>query len=457
VKQPYGNQGWATPEERRKFGRTRRKLAHRTELSHWSAKRRAHDPLALIRESMRGRLPQLVKLKYERMMASPFGYFRGAVPVMAADLAQLPHTGIITQICGDAHVQNLGAYASPDGRMIFDIDDFDETTRGPFEWDGRRMAASLVLAGREAGSKAGECKDAVRACMAQYRKSIRMFSEMAAIDVARYQVHRLQRIEPVSQALLKAARSTPQRTAEALTVDSKPHGHRIFREEKPLLVREHGTRAREITAALLRYRDSLQPEVQHLFDQYRVLDVAFKVVGTGSVGLRCYAIYLEGNGERDPLFLQMKEERPSAYAKYLPGHSAQRIKNEGQRVMEGQEAMQMDSDLMLGFTSMSGRDYLVRQLNDHKGPIDVRELAGGALVAYAMLCGELLARGHCRSGDACVLAGYMGSSAKMDEAIVGFADAYADQTEKDWKQLCKARPVAAVMARTARSENQDPG
>lgn len=448
MKQPYENRGWATPEERREFGRTRRKLAHRTELAHWSAKRRAHDPLALIRESMRGRLPQLVKLKYERMTASPFGFFRGAVPVMAADLAQLPHTGIITQICGDAHVLNLGAYASPDGRMIFDIDDFDETTRAPFEWDGRRMAASLVLAGREAGSKTGEYKGAVRAFMAQYRKSIRMFSEMAAVDVARFQVHRLQRIEPVSKALLRAERTTPQRTAEALTIESKVHGHRVFREEKPLLVREHGTKAREVAAALLRYRESLQPEVRHLFDHYRVLDVAFKVVGTGSVGLRCYAIYLEGNGKRDPLFLQMKEERPSAYAKYLPEHSAKRTMNEGQRVMEGQEAMQMDSDLMLGFTSMAGRDYVVRQLRDHKGPIEVKELAGSALEAYATLCGELLARGHCRSGDACVLAGYMGTSEKMDEALVAFADAYADQTEKDWKQLCKARPAATGTAKS---------
>jgi uncharacterized protein (DUF2252 family) len=438
-----GKLGWATPEERREFGRTRRKLAHRTDLADWSAKRRAHDPLTLIRESMRGRLPQLVKLKYERMMASPLGFFRGAVPVMAADLAQLPHTGIICQICGDAHVQNLGAYASPDGRMLFDIDDFDETTRAPFEWDGRRMAASLVLAGREAGAKGAEYKDAVRVFMAQYRKSIRMFSEMAVIDVARYQVHRLQRIEPVSKALLKAERSTPQKSMEDLTVESKAHGHRVFREEKPVLVRVQGVKAREIAASLLRYRESLQPEVQHFLDQYRVLDVAFKVVGNGSVGLRCYAIYLEGNGERDPLFLQMKEERPSAYAPYLPATSGRRTTHEGQRVAEGQEAMQMDSDPMLGWTTMAGRDYLVRQLNDHKGPIELKDMAGSALEEYAKVCGELLARGHCRSGDACVLAGYMGTSAKVDEALVKFADAYADQTEKDWKELCKARPDPA--------------
>ena len=431
-------QGWATPADRREFGRTRRKLAHRTDLANWSAKKRAHDPLVLIRESMRGRLPPLVKLKYERMMASPFGYFRGAVAVMAADLAQLPHTGIITQICGDAHVQNLGAYASPDGRLLFDIDDFDETIRGPFEWDGRRMAASLVLAGRAAECKGGECRDAVREFMAQYRKSIQTFAEMPVIQMARFQVHRLQRIEPVSKALQKAERSTPERSTEELTVESKTHGHRIFREEKPLLSRMVGAKAREIASSLLRYRESLQPEVQYLLDQYRLLDVAFKVVGTGSVGLRCYALYLEGNGERDALFLQMKEERPSAYAEYLP-HGGGRRMHEGQRVAQGQEAMQMGSDPMLGWTSIAGRDYLVRQLNDHKGPIELADMSGVALEEYARVCGELLARGHCRSGDACVLAGYMGTSAKVDEALVEFAEAYADQTEKDWKQLCKAR------------------
>jgi uncharacterized protein (DUF2252 family) len=431
-------QGWATPAERRAFGRTRRKLAHRTDLANWSAKKRAHDPLVLMRESMRGRLPPLVTLKYERMMASPFGYFRGAVAVMAADLAQLPHTGIITQICGDAHVQNLGAYASPDGRLLFDIDDFDETIRGPFEWDGRRMAASLVLAGRAAGCKGGECREAVRVFMAQYRKSIQTFAEMPVIQMARFQVHRLQRIEPVSRALQKAERSTPERSAEELTVESKTHGHRIFREKKPLLTRMVGAKAREIASSLLRYRESLQPEVQYFLDQYRLLDVAFKVVGTGSVGLRCYALYLEGNGERDSLFLQMKEERPSAYAEYLP-HGGRRTMNEGQRVAEGQEAMQMGSDPMLGWTSIAGRDYLVRQLNDHKGPIELADMSGDALEEYARVCGELLARGHCRSGDACVLAGYMGTSAKVDEALVEFAEAYADQTEKDWKELCRAR------------------
>jgi uncharacterized protein (DUF2252 family) len=216
---------------------------------------------------------------------------------MAADLAQLPQTGIVSQLCGDAHVRNLGAFASPDGRLLFDINDFDETTRGPFEWDSRRLAASLVLAGREAGNKGGVNRDAVRTFVSRYAQSIRMFSRMPVLEVARYQVHRLQRVQPVSKALLQAERSTPQLTLEKLTTPSKAHGHRIFIEQPPLIVRMHGGKAREILASLSAYRETLLPERRHFLDQYRPLDVALKVVGTGSVGTRCYVIYMEGNDE----------------------------------------------------------------------------------------------------------------------------------------------------------------
>jgi uncharacterized protein (DUF2252 family) len=436
---------WPTPEERRAYGRSRRKQVHRMDLAKWSGKHRQHDPLKLLAASMKGRLPQLVALKYERMTASPFGYFRGAVPVMAADLAQLPHTGIVSQICGDAHVRNLGAYASPDGRLLFDINDFDETTRGPFEWDGRRLASSLVLAGREAGMKNGACRDAVRAFIASYRKSVSLFAAMPVLEVARYQVHRLQRIQPVSKALLQAERSTPANTLEQLTQPSEQQGHRIFKDNPPLLVRLTGSKARAILGGLAEYRASLLPERRHFLDQYRPLDVALKVVGTGSVGTRCYCIYLEGNGASDPLFLQLKEESASAYAAYLPaplpGAGAGGPQHNGQRVAEGQRAMQLQSDPMLGWTTIAGRDYVVRQLNDHKGSIDLEALAGGGLSEYAVVCGELLARGHCRSGDACALAGYLGNSSKLDDAMADFASAYADQTEADWAQLCKARGI----------------
>ena len=436
--------GWANPQERTAFGRSRRKQLHRVDLAKWSAKQRTHDPLKLLSASMKGRLPQLIALKYERMMQSPFGYFRGAVPVMAADLAQLPHTGILSQICGDAHVANLGAYASPDGRLLFDINDFDETTRGPFEWDGRRLAASLVLAARAAAMKKSAARDAVRTFAANYRKSVRMFAAMPVIDAARYQVHRLQRIQPISKALLQAERSTSLVTLEKLTLPSEAQGHRIFRDNPPVLVRMTGAKGRAIIAGLADYRASLLPERRHILDQYRALDVALKVVGTGSVGTRCYVIYLEGNGAADPLFLQLKEETASAYTAYLPAPVEGPAPHNGRRVAEGQRAMQLQSDPMLGYTTIAARDYVVRQLNDHKGSIDLATMSPAGLNEYAEVCGELLARGHCRSGDACALAGYLGNSDKLDEALADFAAAYADQTEKDWQQLCKARGAGQV-------------
>ena len=273
---------------------------------------------------MRGRLQPLIALKYERMLVSPFGFFRGAVPVMAADLALLPHTGIVNQICGDAHVRNLGAFAAPDGRLLFDINDFDETIRGPFEWDLKRLATSLVLAYRETSANRARMKKSaavVEKFVASYTKLIQTLARMPVIEVARYQVHRLQRISPVSNALLKAERATPLHTLDTLTVETKKG--RVFRDEPPVLRRLTPQQARPVLAAVKAYRDTLLPERQHFLAQYRPLDVAFKVVGTGSVGLRDYLVYLEGNGPRDPLFLQVKEQPGSAYLPYLPAaHTA---------------------------------------------------------------------------------------------------------------------------------------
>jgi uncharacterized protein (DUF2252 family) len=427
-----------SPQERRALGQARRKQVHRQDHARWDVKLRTHDPIALVEESMRGRVPSLVTLKYQRMLESPFGFFRGAVPVMAADLALLPHTGIVNQICGDAHVRNLGAFAAPDGRLVFDINDFDETIRGPFEWDLKRLATSLVLAARETCAKDTQAKDArsaVEAFIASYTKLIATLSRMPVIDVARYQVHRLQRISPVSKALMKAERATPLHTLDTLTVETKKG--RIFRDEPPLLKRLTPQQARPVLASLKIYRESLLPERQHFLSQYRPVDVAFKVVGTGSVGLRDYIVCCEGNGARDPLFLQIKEEPGSAYLPYLPAPPG--APHHGRRVAEGQRAMQFQSDPFLGWATIAGRDYLVRQLSDHKGSIEIEDLEGQGLIDYAEMCGELLARGHARSGDVCLLAGYLGSGQKFSTAILKFAEAYANQTEKDWQELKKAR------------------
>ena len=429
---------WATPEERRKLGQSRRKQVGRHQHCEHYPKSRPASALVLLERSMKGRVPSLIQLKYQLMAESPFAYFRGGAPVMAADLSVLPSAGILVQLCGDAHVRNLGAFAAPDGRLVFDINDFDETIRGPFEWDLKRMATSLVLAGRASGHKESACHSAVERCMQRYCAQMRAFSKMPHLEVGRFQVHRLGLVAPVHLALLKAERATPQHTLEQLTEpsSSKPGASRRFREVPPMLTRVTGAQAAAVLASLRPYREMLEPQRQHLLTFYRPVDVAFKVVGTGSVGLRDYCVYFEGNGPGDPLFLQIKEEPNSAYTPYLPDAHSDR--HNGKRVADGQRAMQLQSDPFLGWTHIGNRQYLVRQLNDHKGSIDLEDLTSDGLAAYAEVCGELLARGHGRSGDPLVLSGYLGSGEGFSEALARFGSCYADQTEKDWQDLRKS-------------------
>jgi uncharacterized protein (DUF2252 family) len=438
---------WATSEERIKLGQARRKQMGRQAHNALNIKARPRPALDLLARSMRGRVPALVKLKYELMADSPFGYFRGAVPVMAADLAALPDTGIVCQLCGDAHVRNVGAYAAPDGRLIFDINDFDETIRGPFEWDLKRMAASVSIAGRNSGHKDAAIRRAVEECILRYTAQMKTFSKMAHIEVGHFLVHRFSKVEPVHTALLKAERATPLHTMEQLTepVPAKSGGKaaasRRFKEIKPMLTRVSKSQADAVIGSLEPYRKMLEPQRQHLLSFYRPVDVAFKVVGTGSVGLRDYCIYFEGNGPADPLFLQVKEEPDSGYNAYLP--NAHPDHHNGKRVADGQRAMQLQSDPFLGWTHIGSRQYLVRQLNDHKGSIDLEDLAGGGLTAFAEVCGELLARGHARSGDPAVIAGYLGGGGGFAEALSSFGLLYADQTEKDWQDLRRSRKLPA--------------
>ena len=267
---------------------------------------------------------------------------------------------------------------------------------------------------------------------------------MPLLEVGRFQVHRLGNVEPIHQALLKAERATPLHTLEQLTepIPGKP-GIRRFKEIERCLWRITGSKAEKVLDALGPYREMLEPQRQHLLSLYRPVDVAFKVVGTGSVGLRDYCIYFEGNGPDDPLFLQIKEEAPSAYTPYLPG--AQPGAHNGQRVVNGQRAMQLQSDPFLGWTHIGSRQFLVRQLNDHKGSIDLTDLAGSGLMAFGEVCGELLARGHARSGDPLVIAGYLGNGGTFAEALAKFGSLYADQTEKDWQALRRSGKVATKL------------
>ena len=448
-------------KERFAFGQQRRKQVRRMEHRIWKAKYRRESPLKLLEASTRGRVPALVSLKDQLMAASPFGYFRGAVPVMAYDLSLIANTGICNQLCGDAHVRNLGAFAAPDGRLVFDINDFDETIVAPFEWDVKRMATSLVLAGRGAGAKNLDCREAAAVFLESYRTLMAAFARMPVLEMARYQVHRLQNVTSVEGILLMAERATPLHTLQTLTeiegeaTDARKKGSkkpakkatkkkpmqrspRVFKTLPPNLTRVKGEVAEKVVNSLTKYAENLQPERRHLLAQYRPVDVAFKVVGTGSVGLRDYVILMEGNGVKDPLFLQVKEEVSSGYAPYVAASARWTNKHQGRRVVEGERAMQVQSDPFLGWTTMEGRDYLVRQLNDHKASVQLQSLKAAGLLEYAEVCGEMLARGHARAGDCAMIAGYLGTSARFDEAVVTFAEAYANQTELDWKQLVQS-------------------
>jgi uncharacterized protein (DUF2252 family) len=425
--------------DRQALGLRARKQLARSAHAKFSINACQHDPIDLLRQAERTRIPRLVKIKHQRMAASPFGFFRGAVPIMAADLACHPNTGVTTQICGDAHVLNLGAYAAPDGRLVFDINDFDETLHGPFEYDVKRLATSLILAGREAGVKRSARRDAVLHFTQQYRQMMHTFSKMPVLEIAHYQIHRLASTDPMPAILAQAERSTPQKSLKALTVPAPSGGGRVFRSNPPLLTRVDKKDAQLVLDAVGPYARTLLPERRHFLQQYAPHDVGFKVVGTGSVGLRDYCIYLEGMSRphgTDPLFLQIKEEPMSAYAAYLPDGSTHT--HQGHRVMDGQRAMQLTSDPFLGYTTIEGRDFLVRQLNDHKAGLDIANLTAGSLLGYADICGEVFARGHARAGDPVSIAAYLGASDRFDHAILEFAHTYADKTEHDWDLLKKA-------------------
>ncbi len=395
--------------------------------------KRKFDPLQILREGGKGRISKLLPIKFKLMSSSPFVFYRGAVEIMAADLAAGKNTGIEVQLCGDAHVKNFGFYATPGSDIVLDVNDFDETIRGPWEWDVKRMATSIILAGRDAGDKESRSRNAALEFTEQYCSWICRFASMPTLDVARHRITRNYRDPFIRSALEKAERSSPLVNLRKLT--TKGRNGRRFRVQPNVLWEVEGKTRNAVFAALKQYRETLSPEHQFLFDRYRPADVAFKVVGTGSVGTADYVVLLFGNDENDPLFLQVKEEPPSHYAPYLRDASAP--SHQGERAARGQRMLQVLSDLLLGWCSINGQDFLVRQLNDHKSSIDPEELQGKRLVEYARVCAELLAKGHARSGDVVALAAYLGQSAKAPRALHQFAVRYADQVESDFQQFKK--------------------
>ncbi len=436
-------------QQRRERGHDARRVVPRGSHAGWALAPDRPDPIALLEEQARGRLEELMPLRYERMMASPFAFMRGSAVIMANDLARTPNTGIQAQLCGDAHLLNFGAYASPERSLLFDLNDFDETLPGPWEWDVKRLAASFVVAGRDNGFDAAGCREAAQEAVASYRRRMAAFSEMGELEVWYSRIG-----EREVTGLLSDARSRKKTTKklsknvqkargrDSLQALSKltgiVDGRRRIIDDPPLLVRiPEGDEIRtQINAILESYKRTLQEDRRHLLDRYRFVDAARKVVGVGSVGTRAYVVLLEGRDQDDPLFLQVKEAGTSVLEAHVPANTHE---HHGHRVVAGQRLMQAASDIFLGwFRGTEGRDYYWRQLKDMKGSAKVESMSSDELVLYAGLCGWALARAHARSGDRVQIASYLGKSDRFDRAVADFAVAYADQNERDHAALCAA-------------------
>lgn len=434
----------ASRAELRDRGRAFRKDVRRSSHGGWTPPARRRDPLEVLAESNASRVAELVPVRYGRMLASPFTYFRGAPAVMAHDLATTPTTSIRPQICGDAHVANFGLFATPERRLTFDINDFDETLPGPFEWDVKRLAASIVVAARSAGSSDDRTRPIVDDAVRAYARRARELSELTTLDI--WNLHtdvdaQLDSLDDAAarRALVKAAEKartrTHMRTLDKLTTVIE--GHRVIVDDPPLIM--HLPYQDEIDAVRQFFADyaaTLQPERRHLLRQYRLVDLARKVVGVGSVGTRCYVALGAGRAELDPLLLQIKEAQASILEPFC---GASEHANHGERVVAGQRLMQSASDIFLGWSRYhDGTEFFVRQLRDMKGGFDVAALTPALLRRYATSCAITLARAHARTLDPALVSGYLGGGATFATAITEFAIAYADQTETDHARLVEA-------------------
>jgi uncharacterized protein (DUF2252 family) len=423
----------------------------------WAPSPDRPDPVDLLEAQDSDRIPDLIPIRYSRMMASPFAFMRGSAIVMACDLASTPRTGIQAQLCGDAHLSNFGAYASPERALLFDVNDFDETLPGPWEWDVKRLAASFVVAGRENGFDAADCREAAQASVASYRQRMAEFSEMGELEVwySRVSEEEVRGMLSDARTKKKTAKKLSKTVRKARSRDSLQalskltrvvDGRRMINDDPPLLERipeEDEIRA-QVYAILESYKRTLQEDRRHLLDRYLFVDAARKVVGVGSVGTRAYVVLLEGRDENDPLFLQVKEAGASVLEGYVKSNTHE---HHGHRVVAGQRLMQAASDIFLGWLrGRVGHDFYVRQLRDMKGSAKIENFTPGELALYARICGWALARAHARSGDRMQIAAYLGKSERFDNAIADFGEAYADQTEQDHAALCAAVESGRITA-----------
>lgn len=439
-----------TPVERARRGRAVRKTVKRGSSRGWIAAPGRPDPLALLKQEDADRVAALLPIRYARMASSPFAFFRGAAAVMAADLAAVANTGLTVQLCGDAHLLNFGVFASPERALVFDINDFDETLPGPFEWDVKRLAASCAVAARENGHSDRQAWRAARAAVHAYRLAMRRLADLGELAVWYERLDTAEILplgEPdqrkrVEANLDRARRRTSLQAFGKLT--EIRDGHPRIVHDPPLLEAVSPAELRAVDKIFSEYRGTLPEELRLLMDRFQVVDAARKVVGVGSVGTRCFVLLLTGRDEEDPLFLQIKEAGPSALRQYLPasGHE-----HEGNRVVVGQRLMQAASDIFLGWmTGPKGRQFYCRQLRDMKGSADVETMDPGLLGQYAELCGATLARAHARTGDRIAIAAYLGKADTFDRAVADFALQYADQNIRDHTALTSAISAGDVPA-----------
>jgi uncharacterized protein (DUF2252 family) len=438
----------ATRDERRASGKAARKRAQRGTLGYWDEEERGHDGLKTILAQNPIRVPELVPIRHQRMAASPWNYYRGAAAVMAGDLASQPDSGLIVQLCGDAHVLNFGLWATPERNLSFDLRDFDETLPGPFEWDIKRFAASLVVAARENRVSQSTAAAAVTAGLEAYRTRMRRYMMMPELDIWYDGIHAdslINYFEPADRGRVsihiekKRERRTSRGAFTKLT--TMAHGRPRITEEPPIRVALGDDEQAEVVDHLLTgYRLTLQEDRRALFDRFTEVDIVRQVVGVGSVGMRVYLVLLEGRSGADPLFLQVKQAGPSVYqAEGRPS----RHDHHGARVINGKRLIQSATDIFVGWGSLHGRDYYVRQFRDMK-IIPTTELIAPRLVEFATACGETLAKAHARTGDPVAIDGYIGKGPSFAAAIGRFARLYADQNERDHAQLAGAIAAGTV-------------
>jgi uncharacterized protein (DUF2252 family) len=456
-------------EERVARGKAARKVCSRSSHGRWQPAEGRPDPISLLEEQAGSRVPELVPIRYGRMLVSPFNFYRGAALVMASDLAPTPRSGLTSQICGDAHLSNFGVFASPERQLVFDINDFDETLPGPWEWDVKRLAGSLEIAGRDRGFERADRRATVAAGVAEYRVRMRQLAKARNLEVWYTHIE----VDELFKRLKSGATSKQRAKAEASLAKTRTRdsirafsklthevdGQRRIAADPPLVVPIEDLVSggssplvveTELRGLMRSYRRTLETDRRVLLEDFEYVHAARKVVGVGSVGTRTWIVLLLGRDGGDPLFLQAKEAQASVLERFV---TKSRYRNCGQRVVAGQRLMQAASDIFLGWERVMEpdgqvRDFYVRQLSDWKGSADIDNLDVGAMTLYSRICGATLARAHARAGDRIAIASYLGSADTFDRAVVDFSTAYADQNERDHQTLVEAVSSGRLVAQT---------